>query len=56
MLANTLHRDFPAALEKMVADAPLSKARLAELVEIFRQTTELEIAFWDTAMEAANEP
>ncbi|KAK9898045.1 hypothetical protein P389DRAFT_152020 [Cystobasidium minutum MCA 4210] len=45
-----------AALEKMVADAPLSKARLAELVEIFRQTTELEIAFWDTAMEAANEP
>lgn len=43
-------------LEKMVAESPLSKARLAELVAIFRQTTELEIAFWDTAMAAADEP
>lgn len=43
------------ALEKMVADAPISKARLDELAQIFRQTTELEIAFWDTAMAAATE-
>lgn len=39
----------------MVEDSPLSEARLAELVNIFRQTTELEIAFWDTAMAAASE-
>jgi thiaminase len=40
----------------MVAEAPPSKKRLDELVKIFRQTTELEIAFWDTALEAGQEP
>lgn len=42
-------------LERMVVDNPLSKERLEELVEIFRQTTELEVAFWTTALEAGRE-
>ena len=40
-------------LESMVAEAPLSPRRSNELSRIFTQTTELEIAFWDTAMQAA---
>ena len=43
-------------LERMTADSPLSQNRLDELVKIFTQTTELEIAFWDTAMQAAESP
>ena len=42
-------------LESMVAEAPLSVQRLDELSRIFTQTTELEIAFWDTAMQAVDE-
>jgi len=38
----------------MVANCPVSQSRLDELSKIFTQTTELEIAFWDTALEAAN--
>jgi len=41
-------------LEQMVANCPVSQSRLDELSKIFTQTTELEIAFWDTALEAAN--
>ncbi|GAA6033001.1 hypothetical protein JCM8097_000092 [Rhodosporidiobolus ruineniae] len=41
-----------ALLEKALADRPLSRARLDELAALFEQATELEIAFWDAAVEA----
>lgn len=40
-------------LEEMAASEPPSPKRLQELGKIFTQTTELEIAFWDSAMRAA---
>ncbi|GAA5919836.1 hypothetical protein JCM1841_004007 [Sporobolomyces salmonicolor] len=39
-------------LEKTLSDAPASPRRLEELAKVFVQATELEIAFWDAAMEA----
>ncbi|GAA5952245.1 hypothetical protein JCM21900_000465 [Sporobolomyces salmonicolor] len=39
-------------LEKTLSDAPVSPQRLEELAKVFVQATELEIAFWDAAMEA----
>lgn len=43
-----------ALLESTIAESPVSPKRLEELAKIFVQATELEIAFWDAAMEAAN--
>ncbi|KAK4695260.1 hydroxymethylpyrimidine/phosphomethylpyrimidine kinase / thiaminase, partial [Phenoliferia sp. Uapishka_3] len=40
-------------LEKTVVESPISEKRLRELAEVFKITTELEIAFWDAAMDAA---
>ncbi|GAA5895797.1 hypothetical protein JCM6882_001383 [Rhodosporidiobolus microsporus] len=39
-------------LEKTLAKRPLSPERLLELAKLFEQATELEIAFWDAAIEA----
>ncbi|GAA5821645.1 hypothetical protein JCM11251_000950 [Rhodosporidiobolus azoricus] len=39
-------------LEKTLSTRPLSSARLLELAKLFEQATELEIAFWDAAIEA----
>lgn len=39
-----------AALEDIASSAPLSTKRKQELARIFRQATELEIAFWDSAL------
>lgn len=43
-------------LEAMVAETPPSQKRLDELSRVFTKTTELEIAFWDSAMQAATQP
>ncbi|GAA5974332.1 hypothetical protein JCM11641_006743 [Rhodosporidiobolus odoratus] len=39
-------------LEKTLAARPVSSARLTELAKVFEQATELEIAFWNAAVEA----
>lgn len=41
-----------ALLEQTVQNDPISPKRLKELCEIFKRATELEIAFWDGAMNA----
>ncbi|GAA5977495.1 hypothetical protein JCM5350_004707 [Sporobolomyces pararoseus] len=42
-------------LESTLSASPISHKRLEELAKIFEKATELEIAFWDAAMEAGNE-
>ncbi|GAA6002993.1 uncharacterized protein JCM10292_000286 [Rhodotorula paludigena] len=39
-------------LEQTLLDSPISPRRLEELAKIFLRATELEIAFWDAAVEA----
>lgn len=41
-------------LESTIAASPVSDKKLAELVAIFGIATELEVAFWDAAMNAAS--
>ncbi|GAA5879421.1 hypothetical protein JCM8547_005422 [Rhodosporidiobolus lusitaniae] len=42
-------------LERALVTHPLSPARLLELAKLFEQATELEIAFWDAAIEAGRQ-
>lgn len=42
-------------LEATVAKSPISASRLEDLAKIFAQATELEVAFWDAAVAAADE-
>ncbi|GAA5934013.1 uncharacterized protein JCM15063_000532 [Sporobolomyces koalae] len=42
-------------LESTLSASPISPKRLEELAKIFEKATELEIAFWDAAMEAGKE-
>ncbi|BGP34640.1 trifunctional hydroxymethylpyrimidine kinase/phosphomethylpyrimidine kinase/thiaminase [Rhodotorula toruloides] len=39
-------------LEQTLHDSPISPSRLADLARVFEKATELEIAFWDAALEA----
>ncbi|GAA5860827.1 hypothetical protein JCM1840_001979 [Sporobolomyces johnsonii] len=55
LASSSLARSLAAAaklLEKTLADSPVSPRRLEELAKVFVQATELEIAFWDAAIEA----
>lgn len=42
----------PDLLEQTLHDSPISPSRLADLARVFEKATELEIAFWDAAIEA----
>ncbi|BGP26965.1 trifunctional hydroxymethylpyrimidine kinase/phosphomethylpyrimidine kinase/thiaminase [Rhodotorula toruloides] len=39
-------------LEATLQESPISPSRLADLARVFEKATELEIAFWDAAIEA----
>lgn len=43
-----------AALENLAEAESLAPDRLQELIKVFRQATELEIAFWDSALASVS--
>lgn len=47
-----VQRNATELLEQTLAKSPVSAQRLDELARIFTKATELEIAFWDAAVEA----